>query len=126
MEQTTDFKEQVQTLLDLSNAILAAAITGDWPELQDLDRHRTEVYDRILAPGELAEPDRLLLLGALEHIVVVDRTTREFLRLGWDVELEAEQAHETLAPDGDLAAGFGWEAARAVAAQPMRRHAAVS
>jgi hypothetical protein len=80
MKEQAGIRAQVEILLELSNSILAAAIGGCWDKVDELERQRVEVFEKVLNAGEISGPDRIFLIGAMEHIRTTDAMTREFPR----------------------------------------------
>ena len=74
-------RELIQALLELSNTILAAVIGGAWDEVDDLERQRAALFERVFNDREMSSSDRIFLAGAMEHIRVVDASTRNFLAM---------------------------------------------
>jgi hypothetical protein len=87
MNAHTKIREQAETLLDLSNSILAAAIGGYWDEMDALEAQRAELFERLLGLGEISGEDQVFLAGVMEHVRVVDSTTQKFIGMehgvGW-------------------------------------------
>jgi len=79
MKAPNEIREQAEILLELSNSILSAAIGGYWDEMDMLERQRTSLFERMLGVEGVTAEDRLFLAGVMEHIRVVDATTRKFL-----------------------------------------------
>ena len=95
MASHNEIRNQAESLLELSNSILAAAIGGYWDEVDELEMQRAETFERMLGTEEISGSDRIFLVGVMEHIRVVDSTTRKFLG--------AEQGGGWLRPqDGEL------------------------
>ncbi len=101
MKAHDDIREQAEILLDLSNSILAAAIGGYWDEVDDLERQRAELFEKMLGTDVISGSDRIFLVGVMEHIRVVDSTTRKFLGTeqsgGWARGMDGE--FETLSEE---------------------------
>lgn len=87
MNARTQIREQAETLLDLSNSILAAAIGGYWDEVDALEAQRAELFEKLLGLGDISGTDRVYLTGVMEHVRVVDSTTQKFIGIehgvGW-------------------------------------------
>lgn len=80
IKEQTGIRPWVEALLELSNSILAAAIGGSWNVVDELERQRVELFEKVLEAGEISGPDRIFLIGAMEHIRATDAMTREFPR----------------------------------------------
>jgi hypothetical protein len=79
MSAEASIREQAETLLEISNSILSAAIGGYWDEVDELERQRAGLFEKMLSIGDISGEDRIFLVGVMEHIRVVDSTTRKFL-----------------------------------------------
>lgn len=95
MKAANEIREQAEILLELSNSILSAAIGGDWGQMDDLEEQRASLFHRMLGVEEVSGSDRIFLVGVMEHIRVVDATTRKFLgaagqAAGWMVGVDAD------------------------------------
>ncbi len=68
------FLAQLHTerLLDLTNAMLLAAIDGRLDELKSLEQQRECIYAKLPPDAELGEPDVLRLADALASISLAD------------------------------------------------------
>lgn len=84
MAKHSGTRQRTEALLEISNSILAAAIGGAWEEVDDLERQRAEMFEQVCGDREMSQADRIYLAGVVEHIRVVDATTRNFLATGPD------------------------------------------
>lgn len=94
MKAANEIREQAEILLELSNSILSAAIGGYWDEMDELEQQRAGLFERMLGVDDISGTDRIFLVGVMEHIRVVDATTRKFLGAeqvgGWMAGLSAD------------------------------------
>ena len=72
MTEQLTLRQQADALLELSNDLLAALIGQHWQEAEALAAAQTKLHRKLAGPLEISEPNRLYLLGVLEHIKVVD------------------------------------------------------
>jgi hypothetical protein len=80
VKEQTGIRPLVEDLLELSNSILAATIGGSWNVVDELERRRVELFEKVLEAGEISGSDRIFLIGAMEHIRATDAMAREFPR----------------------------------------------
>lgn len=72
MQQPAFAQVHTERLLDLTNAMLLAAIEGRLDELKHLEQQRECVYAKLLPGAELGDPDVLRLADALTSISLAD------------------------------------------------------
>jgi hypothetical protein len=72
MKEPAPAQLHTERLLDLTNAMLLAAIDGRLEELRSLEQQRECVYAKLPPDSELGEPDVLRLADALASISLAD------------------------------------------------------
>lgn len=75
-------RHQAEEVLELSNAILAAAIKGLPEAMDELVNRRADLIEQMFSSEESSADNRLFLAGVMEHVRMVDAATREYL--DWD------------------------------------------
>jgi hypothetical protein len=76
MAEQSSIRKQANTLLGLSNSIFYVAAGGCWEEMTALEKQRTVLSENLLGALEASGPDLGFVIGAIEHVRVVEELTR--------------------------------------------------
>lgn len=114
MNHQKGIRQQAESVLELSNAILAAAIKGSREKMDELVNRRAALIERMCSSEEASGDSRVFLAGVMEHVRMVDAATREYLdwnRCGGDSTAgeELEVAWFEGDPEGGMGGVLRWQ-----------------
>lgn len=94
MKNPKGIRQQAEAVLELSNAILAAAIKGRRETMDELVSRRADLIEQMFSAGEACGDSRAFLSGVMKQVRTLDTATREYL--DWD------RCGGISTPDGEL------------------------
>jgi hypothetical protein len=108
MNEQQAIRQQAEAVLDLSDAMLAAAIEGHGEKMDGLTQRRAELIERMFSAAEAAGDSRVMLAGVMEQVRKLDATTRGVLdrdrSVGFFEDAGCESGLDWFEADGALLA----------------------
>jgi hypothetical protein len=95
MNEQQAIRQQAEAVLDLSDAMLAAAIEGHGEKMDGLTQRRAELIERMFSAAEAAGDSRVMLAGVMEQVRKLDATTRGVLDRDRSVDSAEDEGCES-------------------------------
>jgi hypothetical protein len=96
MNEQQAIRQQAEAVLDLSDAMLAAAIEGHGEKMDGLTQRRAELIERMFSAAEAAGDSRVMLAGVMEQVRKLDTTTRSVLDRDRSVDSSEDAGCESM------------------------------